>query len=293
MPIRKLLRRYLVPVIRESLEKYFTDAQTPHCTAQDFDNRKYDLYYHDVLTILDRTEKLFPEKTFSIQTEYPVATGSIDHRMPRGTKNDNTRHPRFVRACERHFPKVRLRHMDMGCAGGGLILDFLLRGHEAVGVEGSDFSKKALRATWRLLDERNLFTADITKPFQISYSGDEMSGKEWSANFITAWEVMEHIKEAELPRLFENVRRHLRSDGYFIGSIALFDDMDDGISYHPTIKPKCWWENKFSQFGLPFTEKHDFDHLDFCRGSGNGINDWDVSRQPELGFHFVAKKEGE
>jgi hypothetical protein len=57
--------------------------------------------------------------------------------------------------------------MDLGCSGGGLVFDFLLRGHTAVGIEGSDFSQKSQRAEWRLLNQCNLLTADITKPFQV------------------------------------------------------------------------------------------------------------------------------
>ena len=66
--------------------------------------------------------------TFEVITSSPVAAASNDHKVPLGTINDNTRCPRFVAACERVFRKP-LRFMDLGCAGGGLVLDFLLRGH--------------------------------------------------------------------------------------------------------------------------------------------------------------------
>jgi SAM-dependent methyltransferase len=250
--------------------------------------REYDLRYQDLLLLLERTARFIPEEPFSLQTNHPVASESNDHKRPWGSKNDNTRSPRFVLACERHFPRAQLDYLDLGCSGGGLILDFLLRGHRAIGLEGSDYSLKAQRAEWRLLGNRCLFTADITKPFQIFPPTN--SGEGFTAHVVSAWEVMEHIGEEDLPALFENVKRHLRPDGYFIGSISLFEDVVDGVSYHPTVKPRGWWSDKFKEFGLPFTDRHDFEFGDFCRGTGNGYFDGDYSRDPELGFHFVARK---
>src|SRR2546430_2603328 len=48
-----------------------------------------------------------------VVTDYPIATYSDDHRQPRGTKNDNTRHPRFVRRAEEIFKEKALYHMDL------------------------------------------------------------------------------------------------------------------------------------------------------------------------------------
>ena len=85
-----------------------------------------------------------------LETAHPVAYTSNDHRFPWGTKNDNTRSPRFCAAIERHFGR-RVSALDLGCSGGGIVFDFLLRGHFAMGLEGSDFSLKTQRAEWRLI----------------------------------------------------------------------------------------------------------------------------------------------
>lgn len=37
---------------------------------------------------------------------------------------------------------------------------------------------------------------------------------------ITTWEVLGHIAERNLPQLFENIKRHLASDGYLVGLIV-------------------------------------------------------------------------
>jgi hypothetical protein len=163
------------------------------------------MLHQDVMLVLNKLANFIPQEPYSIQTEHSVAISSNDHKRPRGTKNDNTRSPRFVTACERHFPGEKLHFVDLGCSGGGLVLDFLLRGHQAVGLEGSDYSQKSQRAEWRLLDKSNLFTADITKPFQIH----EPDGSEFKAHVVSAWEVMEHIPEQGLPQLFTNISNML------------------------------------------------------------------------------------
>src|SRR5262249_44912073 len=151
-------------------------------------------------------------------------------------KQDNTRLPRFVSACERFFitrgeqPR-RLTYLDLGCAGGGLVLDFLLRGHEAFGIEGSDFSLLAQRGEWGLLPG-NLFTADITKPFSLNRATD---GTPICCDVLSAWEVMEHIADEDLPQLFDNILRHMKQDGFFVGSIATEPvpiDKKTGAIYH-------------------------------------------------------------
>jgi len=166
------------------------------------------------------------------------------------------------------------------------VWDFLLRGHEAVGLEGSDYSLKNQRAEWRLLGKNRLFTSDIARHFQVRHP----DGQPFAAHIVTAWEFLEHIKEGDLPQVFENVRRHLEPDGYFLGTIALNDDVVEGVSYHPTVKPQKWWREKFSESGFFWTEEHSFEFNDFCRGSGNGYYDGNYLLNPEIGFHFVARK---
>jgi hypothetical protein len=207
----------------------------PYFSLTEAARQEADRRYQDMMLLFDKLIHFVPKESLQVQTDYPVAYESNDHKVPWGTKNDNTRSPRFVVACERLFPGEVLRYMDLGCSGGGLVLDFLLRGHQAVGLEGSDYSQKSRRAEWRLLDKHNLFTADITQPFQVK----QADGMPFIAHVISAWEVIEHIAEDDLPVFFENVKKHLQtSGGYFIGSIASLDDVVNGISYHHTVKSK-------------------------------------------------------
>jgi hypothetical protein len=220
----------------------------------------------------------------SLKAARGVAEDSPDHTSPRGTARDNTRHPRLVGKCEALFGTVK--HLDLGCGGGGLVWDFTLRGHVSAGLEGSDFNKKERRAEWRTIPDR-LFTADLRYPFRFV---DE-SGNPFDFNVITAWEVLEHIPERDIDQVIANVRDSLAFDGVFLCSIATFADKDEetGVVWHQTVKQRTWWIDRFAQHHL--LEVVDlFETGDFARGIGNPrADDWDVRKNPEKGFHLVLR----
>jgi SAM-dependent methyltransferase len=213
------------------------------------------------------------------ETEYPIAIDSEDHRNPRGVMLDNTHCPKFVQKCIELFQIPKL--LDLGCAGGGLVKDFLDAGFSAYGIDGSDYCLKNDKAEWNKIPD-HLFCADITKPFQMRvrlYGGCYNNPK---FQVITAFEVLEHIHAADLPALFENIKRHLAPNGLFVASVATFPDGH----WHVTLEPKHWWtktlrENGLEEIPSPFAED------EFPRGSGNplAVGDW---RGDQYGFHVVA-----
>jgi SAM-dependent methyltransferase len=277
----------------------FTDADKTYITQQNISvaqqllaafNNSLDERINPLLDQLADLRQMLiktsaPAASIMLHTEHPVAYRSNDHIKPRGTKNDNTRGTRFCRAVEQHFMR-NVVALDLGCSGGGLVFDFLVRGHLAIGLEGSDFSQKSQRAEWRVIGPY-LHTCDITKPFELR---DRASGGLQAFNVITMWEVLEHIQQDDLPQLFSNIIRHLAGDGLLVGSIALYDDVANGVSYHPTVKPETWWREKFASCGLEFVEPVMFEFNDFCRGSGNGSTDLDFRKNPGMGLHFVARR---
>ena len=213
-----------------------------------------------------------------------VADGSPDHVHPRGTAHDNTRSLRFVLACERLFSS-QLTLLDLGCAGGGLVLDFVLRGHSAVGIEGSDYSLKHRRGEWAVIPTR-LFTADLSAPFTV----ENDDGTPASFTVITAWEVLEHIAERDLGVMLSNVARHLADGGIFVGSVAMYDDIVEGMNWHQTVRPREWWLHTFADHGFEVVKAPLFNNNEFVRGSGNGMDDVDFAIRPELGFTFILKR---
>jgi len=244
--------------------------------------RLSEIRYQDLLLILNKDGKIFPPLNIILESEKSVAHSSLDHLNPGGTIQDDTRSPRFIHACETLI-KNKMSVLDLGCAGGGLVLDFTLKGHKAIGLEGSDLSHSAQRATWRILPDR-LFTCDITYPFSLK---EQQTSELVLFDIITCWEVLEHIPESSLPNLFDNVCRHMKANSYFMGSISMSQD----DPRHVTVKPKQWWEDIFKKFGLSFVTPSPLEHYDFPRGTGNGLFDAiDYAKNPEHGFHFIASK---
>ncbi|MEE7450243.1 hypothetical protein MRF4_21930 [Methylobacterium radiotolerans] len=237
----------------------------------------------DILEALIRKSEVKPANVRVVTTN-AVADDTPDHLFPRGTAADNTRSPRFVAACEVQFG-TPLRHLDIGSAGGGLVWDFTQRGHFSIGIEGSDWSRKEQRAEWRTIPDR-LFTADVRFPFRV----EDDTGECQQFDLVTAWELFEHIPEADLPTLLHSIVEHLRPGGVIVASIATFADRDEaGHEFHATIRDRAWWENVFTASGLIPIESP-FQVRDFPRGSGNPrACDWDAHANPELGFHIVAR----
>lgn len=226
----------------------------------------------------------------ALETEHKVALESNDHLFPFGTKNDNTRYPRFVKKCETLFDFDReLKFLDLGCSGGGMVLDACLRGHIGIGLEGSNYSLINQRAEWRVIPN-NLFTYDISKDFRLY---DIRNNESVEFDIITAWEVLEHLTEKELNILLKTIYNHLSPDGYFICSISLVDSFSPGsyINLHHTVKPKEWWKEFFEKKSFVIIDNL-FDINDFTRGSGNNSVCWGEFVESEIlnSVCFVLKK---
>lgn len=218
------------------------------------------------------------------------ALRSVDHIVPKGTVRDNTRWPRLAVWAEEEFGR-KIRALDLGCAGGGLVFDMVSAGHDAVGVEGSDLSARFSRAEWGTIRDR-LFVADITRDFQL---WDDAAGAPAAFDLITAWEVLEHIPEHLLPGLFANILRHLKQGGVFAASVATYEDVDGatGLRWHQTVQPKSWWLEMVQRIAPGLVEVGSgWTTKDFPRGSGNPNIpwDWDAEADPGRGFHLVLRR---
>lgn len=177
---------------------------------------------------------------FNLITDFSVAYESRDHTSPHGTANDNYTNHDYINEVLKYFNNKKINYLDLGCSGGQLAIDFLNLGNNSVGLEGSDYSLRTLRANWPNYYGKNLFTCDISKPFKIN---DE-NGSLVKFNCISAWEVLEHIPEKDLPVLMENIYNHLEDDGIFVGSVS-----KDEEYWHVSVFSEDYWEkNIFNKF---------------------------------------------
>ena len=182
----------------------------------------------------------------TLVTSHPVAYSSPDHIVPYGTMFNNSTNRKFVLYMDQflssHFMPGQRAFMDLGCSGGQLVADFLEIGWLAVGLEGSDYSLRHRRANWATLANKNLFTCDITKPFQVL-----TDQKPLGCHLITMWEVLEHINTNDLPQLFENISNHLVDGGIFIASTASGPSIVNGVELHQTRWTNEQWQRFVSE----------------------------------------------
>jgi len=179
----------------------------------------------------------------SLKTNYPVAYDSPDHLYPWGTKNDNSTNIGFIdeicNFCELNG-KSTFNFLDLGCAGGQLVIDVLNRGNTSVGLEGSDYSVIHKRANWPEYHNKNLFTCDITREYKI-FEND----KQIKFDVITAWEVIEHINEKDLKSFFTQINNNLNTGGIFCGSISQKEEVLEGYKLHQTVWNELTWYSNF------------------------------------------------
>jgi len=198
-------------------------------------------------------------------TTYPVALDSNDHLYPHGTAHDNNANWRFNDNVYNLVPERPLNVLDLGCAGGAMIKNFVEDGISfelpdgspsvvAVGLEGSDYCKKNKRFEWKYIPD-NLFTCDISRPFEIL-----MDSIPLKFHVITAWDVLEHMNNQErLDGVCRNIVNHLAPAGYFICSMPA---NEEGPAYgdpkwHHMHLTSDQWEHQFATYGLvPITPRY-------------------------------------
>lgn len=204
-----------------------------------------------------------------VTTNKNIAYDSLDHMYPFGVVRDNNSSEYYVNEVKNHFNGDKISVMDLGCAGGQIIVDHHLLGDLSVGLEGSSnvFSGVG-KENWEKLFNKNLFLCDITEPFDISVDESTVS-----FDYIQMWEVLEHIPENKLEVLLANIKKHLKKNGIFCGSIATYV-CPSGT--HVSIFSKQKWIQIFKDNGFEMGE-YIFEYLP--RSVSHG----------DEGFVFTAK----
>jgi len=199
-----------------------------------------------------------------VLTDFPVAIDSPDHLSPWGTSRDNSKNIRFNHKLYSLFANNRspLKIMDLGCSGGGFVNTCLDQGCFAIGLEGSDYSRKHCRAEWPKLSDRFLFTADISRDFTVVQNDNPIN-----FDVITSWEVLEHIPEERLSTVAQNIYKHLENNGLAIISISPNEETIKGQKLHLTIREKDWWIQFFKEFKLHYISAYEtYFNTQFIRG---------------------------
>lgn len=209
-----------------------------------------------------------------LHTNNPIAENSDDYLNPLGTRLDNSTNASFLIYLTMLFQDKELKILDLGCSGGAFVKNAFDMGHEAYGLEGSDYSFNKMRAEWRSIPER-LFLCDITKPFYLYEHNTENPVK---FDVITAFEVVEHLNIEELKEFALNIKNNLAKGGLVILSVANSSSIINGIELHKTIRNKRFWLDFFASQGLYHQEKYlrCFNHQ-WVRGG----------RETEKSFHLI------
>ena len=157
---------------------------------------RYALWFYSI-----RTNQPLQLK-FMLKTEHNAATNSPDHLYPHGTLLDNNTHYPFIHWCTTNIGQYKTI-LDLGCAGGQLMYDFSRIRWYSCGLEGS---YKHNAGAWN--KHPNLFTCDISKPFEIKLLEDNPH----KFDVITLWDVIEHLRMDELKQLFYNIKIHCHTN---------------------------------------------------------------------------------
>jgi 2-polyprenyl-3-methyl-5-hydroxy-6-metoxy-1,4-benzoquinol methylase len=196
-----------------------------------------------------------------LRASKPVAYDSPDHQFPLGTRQDNSTNPRFNQKlyflyAKRLAKEVNLRILDLGCSGGGFVRRCINDGHLAVGLEGSDYSRRFSRAEWATIPQF-LLTCDVTSEFRLLLNEEPMK-----FDVITSWELMEHIEEGLLPAVSDNCARHIKPGSLWIMSVSPNEEVKFGRRLHQTVRPKQWWIDRLQSLGWT----HHDDYVKYFRG---------------------------
>lgn len=194
---------------------------------------------------VDERITVLPKPNITIEAEKPIATDSLDHTQPLGAAFDNSVSARFNRRLFELIPAHKVRLLDIGCAGGGLVRTVLEAGGFAVGIEGSDFPRINKRGEWSVIPDW-LFNADVTRPFTLRNC---VSPDPLKFNVITGWEFLEHLAEEDLDATLTNILRHCSPGAIFIGSISQSVE-----PHHRNPKPKAWWIERLREHYDPTIE---------------------------------------
>lgn len=188
--------------------------------------------------------------TFRIETKKRIAIDSPDHLCPVGCVNDNFSSHGLIEEVIQYFGDRKITALDLGCAGGQFVVDFIYRGQNAIGLDGSSHVLLGSgKENWEKYFNTNLFLCDLTEEYQL-YENDVPL----KVDYIHSEEVFEHIHPDKLDVFLQQIRKHLKDDGVCSFGISLVEDVrvvgNTTYTLHQSVFPSEWWRNKLIENGF-------------------------------------------
>lgn len=148
--------------------------------------------------------------------------------------------PRWVSIVEQiEYPNHNrgLTILDVGAAKGWFVHHANLRGHEALGIDISEYAVQNSAP----LAKGALICAD---------AADGLPYTTGMFDVVASWEFFEHIVEEKIPAILSEMLRVLKDSGELWMRIALSDGAsahDDADATHVTMRTREWWEKKIAE----------------------------------------------
>lgn len=173
----------------------------------------------------------------------------------------------------------KINWLDLGCAGGHLILDVNEQEETdiCIGLDGSVGVYK--QESWSSKKNKNVLrNADLSKEYSIEYKDGQLV----LFDVISSHELIEHFNEPELDTFFKTVDKHLSDKGVFFGSIALEPDIKDENGYHPghpkfnpdgkvyNLHKILWTRTKWKEYMSKYFNVIDYNFSSMFRDDGSG-----------------------
>jgi 2-polyprenyl-3-methyl-5-hydroxy-6-metoxy-1,4-benzoquinol methylase len=196
----------------------------------------------------------------SLVTSKPIATDSLDHKYPAGALGAGT----SIRFIDKMKSMRDIENtLDIGCAGAGLVRDWLEHGVNAVGLDGTPHAAISANSRWPEINEKfgpgHVFTCDVIAPLELIE--DKCIVK---FDLITCYEMLEHIDEFDLYKVMANINKHAKPDTFLVITTSYDDSFSMGVNLHITKRDRVWWADFFTQHGW----------FESPRQSEMGTHDW-------------------
>lgn len=119
--------------------------------------------------------------------------------------------PRIYHSFKLGEVKPGMKILDIGCGKGEIIISAALRGAYAIGI---DYSENAIKVAKEVLKD---IPEDVRKKIEIlRQDAKEISFQERVFDRIFLLDIVEHLHNWELERMFKEIDRLLKADGYLV-----------------------------------------------------------------------------